>query len=158
MYNTSIHVCTSIAALRRSEKPRITQASLIAPIPFFIYTLNKCRITQLLLSIHLLILVLNYNFHLIQFKFIRGVSFFFFKRLTCFYIQGVQTRNVSCSLTVMVPTNKSSCWTQVDILDILDLPTGTPLTRISPSIFSFPLFLNVRTFINVDFPAPLINE
>lgn len=78
MYNTSIQVCTSIAALRRSEKqPRITQASLIAPSPFFIYTLNKCRITQLLLSIHLLILVLNYNFHLIQFKFIRGVSFFF---------------------------------------------------------------------------------
>lgn len=78
MYNTSIHVCTSIAALRRSEKqPRISQVSLIAPSPVFIYTLNKCRITQLLLSLHLLILVLHYNFHLKQFKFIGGVSFFF---------------------------------------------------------------------------------
>lgn len=96
MYNTSIHVCTSIAALRRSEKPRITQASLIAPIPFFIYTLNKCRIIQLLLSNHLLILVLNYNFHLKYSSNSLGAFHFFFQTFDMFLYLGCT--NPKCKL------------------------------------------------------------
>ena len=68
------------------------------------------------------------------------------------------TRNVRCSLTVMAPINRSSCWTYAEMLAMLLLSTTTPLTRTSPCRISDPLFRKVRTFSNVDFPAPLKSQ
>ena len=68
------------------------------------------------------------------------------------------TRNVRCSLTVMAPINRSSCWTYAEMLAMLLLSTTTPFTRTSPCRINDPLFRKVRTFSNVDFPAPLKSQ